>query len=231
MNYSRKPNAGLRELRDFLEGVRLSVEAVDEQDTETRRLYRKFYSLLIYDFLLDNESDEDTVSLYARESISDISHSFFLSFIGLYKPARVCLRSGIENFVRYILLSNRVDALAITYLPTLFAEVKSIYADRASQRARFDVLRSLYAALCQTVHSTGEEYMNLNVPFSSLLIVDPNKFAVNRELLLKVCGAIGEIMFVDQQGLIAKAHHTLRDTLSDNVPPSVRREVREAREI
>gem|GEM_PF-4419112 len=225
-----KPDAGITELKDFIRSVQIDVSGLNESTDVLKRLYKNFYSILIVDYALQASLPEGAKRSYAREAISDISHGIFLSLIGIYKPARISLRSGIENFIRLAILIKDVNALEIKDVSGLFEKANQIYNNDVSQKRRLGDLRSVYVELCKTVHSTDTEYMNLSVPFSSMLDYDRKKFEYNSSQATECCQKIVQFLFVEVADEIQKLHHSLRDTIYDSVPKSVKAELRERKE-
>lgn len=230
MSSKHKPDLGLRELKSFIETAKLDASALTEVNAETKGVYRKFYALLVFDYILQETLEDDHQKTYAREAISDMSHGFFLTCIGLYKPARTSARSAIENLVRFLLLHRGVDAMSITSVYGLFDKANEIFSPEAKQLRRIGDLRGIYRELCKTVHSSSADYMNLDVPFNTMLTFNKNKFAENRDIVRDSCKTTGELLFIEFNGLVQIAHHTQKDILSDSVSSSVRKEARELRE-
>lgn len=230
MSSKHKPDLGLKELKSFIETAKLDASALAEVNSETKGVYRKFYALLVFDYLLQETLQDDDQKVYAREAISDMSHGFFLTCIGLYKPARTSARSAIENLVRFLLLHRGVDAMSINSVYELFDEANAIFSTDRKQLGRIHQLRSIYRELCKTVHSSSADYMNLEVPFNTMLTFDRDKFAANRNIVRDSCKTAGELLFIEFNSLVQSAHHTQKDILSDSVSSSVRKEARELRE-
>ncbi|WP_065332190.1 hypothetical protein [Tritonibacter mobilis] len=230
MSSKHKPELGLKELKSFIESVKLDATGLSGAHTDTKGVYRKFHALLIFDYLLQENLEDKDQSTYAREAISDMSHGFFLTFIGLYKPARTSTRSAIENLIRFLLLHRGVDAMSINSVYELFDEAKSSFSSNAAQLKRVGELHGIYRELCKTVHSSSADYMNLEVPFNTMLAFDEDKFSKNRDVLRESCKAVGELLFIEFNHLVQSAHHSHKDILSDSVSGSVRKEARELRE-
>ncbi|MEH6740922.1 MAG: hypothetical protein V7695_20605 [Sulfitobacter sp.] len=228
---NQRPEAGLSELKGFIETAQLDASALSNIDSATRAMYRKFYALLVFDDLLQEKLTDEDQRTYGKEAISDMSHGFFLTCIGLYKPARTSLRSSLENLVRFLLLHKGIDALSITSVYTLFDEAKLTFAGNASQKRRLGLLYSHYKELCKAVHSSSKDHMNLEVPFNTMLQFDAGKFAANRNMVKDCCTIAGEMLFIEFNEHVQSGHHSQRDVLSDSVARAVRREARERREI
>lgn len=226
MSSEYKPDVGLQSLKSFIETAKLDGGALVNPSNETKAVYKKFYSLLIYDFYLQKTLKCKTQKTYAREFTSDFSHGFFLTCIGLYKPARTSLRSGIENLIRFLTLHRGTDAMSLHSVYELFDEANKIYVCEDTQKKRISGLRSIYKELCKTVHSSSADYMNLAVPFNTMLKFDEEKFAGNCKIIRKSSQLAGELLFIEFDKLVREAHHTYKDILFDSVSKSVRKEIR-----
>ena len=219
-----KPEHGLAELKSFIESVKLDAQALSKPSTETKGVYKKFYILLIFDYLLQGNIQGADERVYAKEAVSDMSHGFFLSCVGLYKPARTSVRSAIENLLRFLLLHRGVDALSINSVFDLFDEANTQFSSEPKQKSRIGKLRGVYKELCKTVHSSSADYMNLEVPFGTMLKFDRKKYQVNVDVVRESCTAFTEILFVEFYDLVLISHHSHRDLISEGVAKSVRRE-------
>lgn len=220
----QRPEVGLASLTEFIRSVRLESAAIAKPTAQTKLLYRRFYALLVYDYLISGSDLSEDSKLYAKECFSDLSHGFFLTTISLYKPALTSVRSSVENCIRFSLLLNGSDATKIESVYELFDVANVLYASRKQQKARLNHLRGIYRELCKTVHSASSDYMNLNVPFGTMLIFDDEKFDENQKVLSDVCHFVGELLFIELNSLVRKCHHKHQDILSDAVAKSVRRE-------
>lgn len=224
MASKHKSEHGLAELKSFIDSVKLDARALSKPSTETKGVYKKFYSLLIFDYILQENILAAIEKAYAKEAVSDMSHGFFLSCVGIYKPARTSVRSAIENFIRFLVLHRGVDALSIRSVFDLFDQANSQFKSEPRQKTRIGKLRGVYKELCKTVHSSSADYMNLEVPFGTMLRFDQEKYQSNIDVVRECCSVFGEILFVEFHDLILKSHHTHRDHISDGVAKSVRQE-------
>lgn len=224
------PEVGLKELRAFLDSVKLNTNSVDANDAKTKKFYKKIFALLLFDYIIQSSSLSDEVKEYARESASDISHGSFLTFVNLYKPSRVSLRSGIENLLRYLLLTKGVDSPKIKDVYSLFETANRLFKENESQKKRIGLLHGYYSELCKSVHSAGSSYMNLKVPFNKMLEFDEKKFSENRKILHETISIVCEVLFIHNHNLVEEAHHSHKDILADSVSKLVKKEAREVKE-
>jgi hypothetical protein len=80
--------------------------------------------------------------VFLKECVSDIGSGFFCCFHGTYKPAHMALRSGIENFMRFIAGAFDSGAITTTSIFELFDIAKPTPPRRMSRRLAKVHLRS-----------------------------------------------------------------------------------------
>lgn len=225
-----KPEAGLAELKQFIETAKLDASALNNINDEAKLVYKRFYALLVYDHILQGNLTCLDQKTYGKEAVSDMSHGFFLTCIGLYKPARASMRGSLENLVRFLLMNRGVAALKITSVYDLFDAANAEFDKEPKQKARIGTLRSLYKELCKTVHSASKNHMNLEVPFNTMLQFDQVKYDMNLALIRDCCKVSGELLFIEFNELVERSHHSQKDILLDSVARTIRKEARELRE-
>lgn len=99
--------------------------------------------------------------LQFKESIADLGSGLLCAVHGLYKQAQTCLRSSIENFVRFSTGVFDENAAATTSVFDLFASARTapMYA---SDVKPLNKLHSIYGDLCKFVHSSTLDQMTGN---------------------------------------------------------------------
>lgn len=143
-----------------------SMSDITMQESVIKQLkcmHKKLYSYMI--FLEEQEKagtfDEMTLA-YQKEVVSDMIMAFFCWSNGVYKPAKLLMRSGIENFVK---------AMVYTYCPKIvqnknvyevfeLAKKQSPFFDSYSAM-HFDNIHAKYSDLCATVHGSMDKLANI----------------------------------------------------------------------
>jgi hypothetical protein len=218
-----KPKVALEDIKHFIDNLRLTSEAAKPNDEFSRALYRKFHAVLIWDFFLDRAEFSDQLRLYAREAVADISTCYFLTLVGVYKPARLSLRSGIENALRVKIAGSGHDIATINNVPDLVHAAKAC-AQTDAQSARLGSLYGMYGELCQTVHSAAIDYMALRVPFERISQFDAAEAQKNLEILGDVLRYINEIFYVDFQKYLYLIEYRNADLIRDAIEAKVKGE-------
>lgn len=110
-----------------------------------------------------------------KEAIADLGSSLLCAVHGLYKQAQACLRSSVENFVRFTTNVFDENAAASTSVFELFKSARDtpIYANDTDQ---LDRLHSLYGELCKFVHSASLDHMTGNHALQTFPAYDEAQF-------------------------------------------------------
>jgi hypothetical protein len=164
--------AAFEALIKFLADYRLdSVIGKRELQDSLKIVYRRYHALLVFNgYLLAKRPahfKRDTTykwfMLYFREMVSDICQAIFLSSHGLYKPTYLVLRSGVENFIRCLLIYEKSSVPGTTSIFQLIATAKksAIANQTAITAAHFSQIEGLYKRLCMYVHTSDEHHMDL----------------------------------------------------------------------
>lgn len=197
--------------------------AVDSVKPKVKTAYKQFHSVLVWRALLDNAKYSDKIRLYINETASDISHAFFLNIISLYKSSRSSLRSGIENYVRVILLAQGQHIESLTSVFDLFAHARKNLASDQTALGIFDKLREAYAELCKSVHSAKVDYLAKTVPFEKLSLYEQTQFFSNIEKLREVCALINQLSFWQWSEYLANIDYQNSDFIKDSLPRKLKR--------
>lgn len=218
-----KPGEALADIKDFIDDLRLTSEAAKPNDEFSRALYRKFHAVLTWDLLLDRPNFSDQLRLYAREAVADVSTCYFLTLVGIYKPARLSLRSGIENALRVKIAGSGCDVATITTVPDLVSTAKAC-AQTEAQSVRLGSLYAIYGELCRTVHSAAIDYMALRVPFERISQFDATEAQSNLNLLADVLKHLNEVFYIDFHQHLKLIEYRNADLIRDAIEAKVKGE-------
>jgi len=220
-----KLDTDVAEIMDYVSGWQASYPDinVDGVRPKIKSAYKQFHSLLIWRVALDQPDMLDNSRLYANEATSDISHGFFLNLISFYKNCRSSLRSGIENFIRVILLAKGKEIEKLTSVFDLFASCRLLFLDQQPALRLFDDLRILYGELCKSVHSAKVDYLAQSVPFDKLSKHEWPQFYSNIEKLRELCALINQLSFWCWSDRLSLVGHENADFVSDSVPRRLKR--------
>lgn len=97
---------------------------------------------------------------YLEEIISELGSTLFLLANGLYKPAKLVMRSTLENFFKISasLHSPDIYAKKSTYEVIELAKQSEAFKE-SPEKEIFGSLHSCYASLCRSVHTANPENM------------------------------------------------------------------------
>jgi len=213
--------AFVRDLR-FLSGIGLS----EHNRQLFRSAYKQFHALLVWGEVAEAQvGGLLPLKTYFRETLSDISHGFVMTLLHFYKPARLSMRSGVENLIRSLLLIRGVDATGIHAVHELFNRGKSHFSAEAAIANKVIQLEQIYGDLCKTVHSAKIDYMSLTVPFERLSIFQTTRYTSNMIILRNVSSAANQAVFGLWYAELKKAGHVNEDLVRDAVPRTLKRAV------
>lgn len=189
-----------------------------------RAAYKQFHSLLIWSLIAESQDSKlDSMKLYFREALSDVSHGFMLTLMNLYKPAKISLRSGVENFIRSFLIYRGIDASEISAVYELFDTAKSAFRNDIIIEKNVSSLISDYSDLCKAVHSSKIDYMSLTVPFERLSAFFGSRYNLNMVTLRSVCTSANQLAFLLWNDQLNKVGHENEDYVRDSIPKNVKR--------
>lgn len=226
----RKLDIEIAEIEDFIDNLRFSsiMGSTDQHRRQFKLAYKQFHALLVWGIVMDTLVDDSSgSSTYFRETLSDMSHSFLLTLMHVYKPARMSLRSGIENFVRSLLLIRGVDPTQISSVFELFAEAKLQYKDEDVVLSNVNELHRNYVELCKTVHSTKIDYMSLSVPFEHICVFQNGRYTATVRCICSVSSAANQAMFFLWHSHLGRIGHRNEDLVRDAIPRALKRVVGE----
>src|SRR5690606_37492442 len=171
---SRDVQEDFRQLLDFVREYSLG----DPEDTTARRellsrQHKKYHALLTILGEIRHQSfapispeasnaDELNQAFHERlaEFGSDVGSAFFSWIHGGYKGGRLLIRSGIENFVKAVVLIEDSTVLTVKSTYEVFDRAAETSFFR-SHKPRLDRLRDLYAILSRDVHTATPAQMAL----------------------------------------------------------------------
>lgn len=221
-----KINDDLKEIEKFLSEISFSAHGLASEAglPVFKASYKQFHALLVWGLIAEAQPASSRLfKTYFREALSDISHAYALTLFNLYKPARMSLRSGIENVVRSILLLQGVKADEIATVYGLFDRIKLYFSGDATISARIHKLAASYADLCKTAHSAKTDYMSLTVPFNNIIKFQNAKFNSNLGQIRDVSATVNQNLFWIWHLELRLVGHTNSDLVRDAVPRTLKR--------
>lgn len=97
-----------------------------------------------------------TRNIYFQEFISDMGGALFNWCHGAYKPAKLLLRSSLENLMKALSISESPSILTMTSVYEVFdtAAKTKVFSGRL-EKLMFGRFRQLYASLCADAHGAS----------------------------------------------------------------------------
>ena len=221
-----KINDDMREIEKFLSEISFSTHGLASEAGRSlfKASYKQFHALLVWGLVAEAQpASSRSFKTYFREALSDFSHAYALTLFNLYKPARISLRSGVENFVRSILLLQGIKADEIVTVYGLFDCIKLHYSSDSTISGRIHKLTASYADLCKTAHSAKTDYMSLTVPFNNILTFQNTKFNGNLGQIRDVSATVNQILFWIWHLELRLVGHANSDLVRDAIPKNLKR--------
>lgn len=219
-------NAGeaLKEISNYISELKIKSDQISPNSPLQKKLYKRFHSLLIWNEIITKIGSNEQLKLYITEATSDISTSYFLSYIGIYKAARLCLRSGIENALRVLVSAQNIDVTLLDTIPKLIQASKDS-AQSDEQKIRVDKIYEKYGILCQTAHSVSIDYMSLKIPLETVFANEEKTLKSNLEITDACLKIINEIFYTKFHLELNNIDYRNADIVRDSVETKVKKEV------
>ena len=156
------------------------------------------------------------------ESFSDLTSAYFAALHGLYKPAHMSLRSGIETFTRGLAGLSSSEAASTKNVYRLFEIASESKVFQKNAKTHFDRIHQQYAALCDYTHTATPAHMVKNYAMSSFPKQDIENLRVwirNCEIVIKSMLSI--LIFADKS-LYLSATPSAQDVYEETIPKEAR---------
>ncbi len=219
--------SALEEYEAFIANyVLVKVSNNSKRKTELQSIFKRYFSFLIWYYYIQSNRISPRhfprkFKTYFVESASDVCQSLLLWNQGLYKPALLILRSGVENLFRAILLLNGVKLKGISTVFQLIASLKALTKDTESH-ALIVSLAAQYESLCGDVHSNARANMSLTAAagvYPRYRHASSQRFS---KLFTNICRDIIALLSLQLKTQINRMHHRHRDLLFDSLPKKVK---------
>lgn len=159
---------------------------------------------------------------HLRECVSDVGVGFFCCIQGAYKAGQMCLRSSIENFLRFIVSPYNKKALTTTSIYELF-DIAKVSPPFQGDGAKILInLRGTYSELCRYTHSGSLGHMVGIHALSHFPSLDSKAFQGWVRNGKKLVECFGSIMVLEAPNLFLKAHYSNKEVLEILIPEKIR---------
>ncbi|GJE27231.1 hypothetical protein [Methylobacterium organophilum] len=219
---------GVADIHAFIEGISFEDVLADGACKQTfAQAYKYVHALLIWHEAVANPkkpvADAQAV-LQFRELLSDLAACQVLLLLGMYKPARMMLRSSIENILRTVAHEQGFLTSGAKFTYELITLVRSskIGADGSPVKNDLNQLIQMYSDLCSYAHAADEAKLALRVPLESVSRFDKSQYESLVDGLKYVSQRTNKIMFVMYASKLRLVHHSQRDYILDALPKALK---------
>jgi hypothetical protein len=198
-----------------------------------KRLHKRYYSLLAFYSELSFEQNKrivvDTNTLpFLYECLSDFGQVFFCWLHGLYKAARMTLRSSIEVFLRAIAGQTNAAILSEKSIYTLFdSAILEPPFNLLMFTPIFSNLRNHYSSLCATVHTNTPQSDEWKTCFNKFPFFNYAHAKDVRQIYCSLIESVMSVLYFEHYTLIWQMHHNNRIAFFQSVPKIMRRTIYE----
>lgn len=212
------------EIDSFVSGLKFDSPLKDPEYSKSfTSCYKYIHALLLWEHLLGSTPKgklEPDALLHLRELLSDLSAVQTLVLTGLYKPARMMMRSSIENLLRVAALEQGFLVSGAKFTHELISLVKSskLAAKGAPAAPELEAIVASYANLCAYTHAATPKFLALKIPLDTIHTFDKKEFLAIIDQLRDVSSRYNRILFTLYHHLLAKLHHKHRDYILDALP-------------
>lgn len=156
------------------------------------------------------------------EFFSDLVSALLLSVHGLYKPAHMSIRSGIETFVRGLAALTSNEARTTTSVYRLFeiAAQQPPFVGKAA--AHFHRLNTSYGELCLFTHSATPAHMVRNYALAAFPRQDTVQMRSVVRHLEQVVNAALSVLVLAYRDAYLQIPAAAREVLDEVLPPAVK---------
>lgn len=215
----------ISELRKFISSLGIEDPLSNAKVASAYKSFDKdLYAILLWGLALDLYSNRPLSEheLHMKEFLSDISTANLCALTGLYKPSMMALRSGIENFVKSILIFNKIPINDTKSLYEINDRFRNIFSNSPKSISNLsDSIINQYSYLCKYVHSAGQDFMNLTVAYADMLKNSDEKTHLSIKAMQLLCKSSNGILLISM-GSPEGIHHRNKDYILDRIPRSVK---------
>lgn len=229
-----------RLLDDFVKTYRIASTAADPEFTRLLSVQHKRYFTLLtivaemrhQQFTplplttTENEGRNSVFMDHLIECSSDLGMALFIWLHGAYKGARLVLRSGIENFLRAVGVTEDVAIVhARTTHEVIEIATRHTFFQSSGHRGLIGDLTDIYAELCLDVHSATFDRMEHISALGYFPNFTTSGAAGFEALFRRVADAMASTLCLMYPGVFHGMHYKNRDIVVTTLSGPVRREL------
>jgi len=164
---------------------------------------------------------------HIKEAVSDIGSGLSCCVHGGYKAGHMCLRSSIENFLRFICGPYDAKAMTTKSIYDLFSVASTALPFAGSRKNYLNSLRDTYVQLCKYSHSASLKHMSGVEALSHFRTHHSSAFREWIKFANSIVDAMASIIVLECPNVYLGAHFKTKEILELIVPTPVRRTVLE----
>ncbi|KAB2945986.1 MAG: hypothetical protein F9K19_26130 [Rhizobiaceae bacterium] len=220
--------AEISDIQSFVDGLTFTSPLSDASDKKTfAAAYKYVHALLIWEAALSNTiTDKPNIDakLHYQELLSDLAGSQLLLLGGLYKPARMMLRSSIENMLRVCAFEQGLYPLSKKFTYEMISLVKTspLFANGTFMSPDVNAMVRSYTNLCAYVHAAAKTHMALRIPLVSVASYGRDEFRAVTTELKTLAYHYNRIMFALYARHLDRVDYNHSDYIRDSLPKSIK---------
>lgn len=156
------------------------------------------------------------------ECFSDLLSALQACIHGLYKPAHMSLRSGVETFVRGLAGISSEEAKSTTSVYRLFEISADELIFKGKSKEHFNKLNAQYGELCLFTHSATPAHMVKNFALANFPKHDTNQMRSFVRYFETIINSILSILIISNRDLYLKIPPVAREVLDEIISSPVK---------
>ena len=223
---SRRINEDFVLLKQFIEDYQISQDNLSSKQNEKyKSMHKKLFGFLVFTAEFKEQNINSNSNIFFEETSSDLMLSLFCAIQGMYKPAKLQLRCGVENFLKALLVINTPQIVTETSVYTIFffsSEDKHFsgkIGDMVLQKIHND-----YVCLCHTVHGD----ISMMHPLSALSLLPEYDKTLLDEFVNMYIGCVEQylkILYLNYPYVLDRMHPYNKQDVLDTMAKKTKAEV------
>jgi hypothetical protein len=219
---------GVSEIQKFVDNLSFESPLSDaDLNKSFAGAYRYIHALLIWNEQLGSAikgKPNSDAFVHFRELLSDLAAVQLLLLAGMYKPARMMLRSSIENILRIVALEQGCLVAGFKFTYEVITVIKSSPLGLKTSPIKQDITSIVdgYSKLCAFTHAAAMTHMALRVPLVSVTKFDKADFGSIVDDLKGLASRYNRIIFALYYPHLKTASHKHRDFVLDALPKALK---------
>lgn len=224
---SREIKADFEKLKEFFNTYELPELNENKQLLAIlSQQHKKHYSILAFlsELVKLRETvEEEPISQlqidFLLESASDIGNSMFMMMHGAYKPARMMLRSSIENFLKAISLDTEQDINQEKSVYKIFDRVKALdFFQKDPMKEIFTQIHQTYKELCSDTHTASEINMAHITAMKYFPGYDSKEATTTNDVTIKLASHFLVLICLKFNSIFHVMHHRNKENILISIP-------------